>query len=155
MRGSRVQTIVNELHGEKIDIVRWNEDIVTYTINALAPAEIESIEVDEDARKIDVVVAPSQLSLAIGHKGQNVRLASKLIGYKINITAPEEEQLSIDEQLKQEFTKKNENGENASDSEEVVSEEMSISESEGAESSDGDAEQASESTEQEDTEKSE
>ena len=105
MRGSRVQTIVNDLNGEKIDIVRWSEDIDQYTCNALAPAEIDSLEIDEDAQQIDVVVAPSQLSLAIGHKGQNVRLASKLIGYKINIVAAEEEELSIDEQLEKEFAK--------------------------------------------------
>ncbi len=84
MRGSRVQTIVNELHGEKIDIVRYSEEIETYACNALAPAEIESMEIDEENKEIDVVVATNQLSLAIGRQGQNVRLASKLIGYKIN-----------------------------------------------------------------------
>ena len=105
MRGSRVQTIVNDLHGEKIDIVRWSEDIDVYTCNALAPAEIDSLEIDEDEKQIDVVVAPNQLSLAIGHKGQNVRLASKLIGYKINVVASEEEDLSIDEQLGKELAK--------------------------------------------------
>ena len=109
MRGSRVQAIVNDLNGEKIDIVRWSEDIDQYTCNALAPAEIDSLEIDEDAQQIDVVVAPSQLSLAIGHKGQNVRLASKLIGYKINIVATEEDELSIDEQLEKEFAKTKEN----------------------------------------------
>ena len=107
MRGSRVQTIVNDLHGEKIDIVRWSEDIDVYTCNALAPAEIDSLEIDEDEKQIDVVVAPNQLSLAIGHKGQNVRLASKLIGYKINVVASEEEDLSIDEQLVKELAKSN------------------------------------------------
>ena len=110
MRGSRVQTIVNDLHGEKIDIVRWSEDIDVYTCNALAPAEIDSLEIDEDEKQIDVVVAPNQLSLAIGHKGQNVRLASKLIGYKINIVASEEEDLSIDEQLEKELAKSSEDG---------------------------------------------
>jgi len=105
MRGSRVQTIVNDLHGEKIDIVRWSEDIDVYTCNALAPAEIDSLEIDEDEKQIDVVVAPNQLSLAIGHKGQNVRLASKLIGYKIIVVASEEEDLSIDEQLEKELAK--------------------------------------------------
>jgi len=110
MRGSRVQAIVNDLNGEKIDIVRWSEDIDQYTCNALAPAEIDSLEIDEDAQQIDVVVAPSQLSLAIGHKGQNVRLASKLIGYKINIVPTEEDELSIDEQLEKEFAKNKENG---------------------------------------------
>ena len=107
MRGSRVQTIVNDLHGEKIDIVRWSEDIDVYTCNALAPAEIDSLEIDEDEKQIDVVVAQNQLSLAIGHKGQNVRLASKLIGYKINVVASEGEDLSIDEQLGKELAKSN------------------------------------------------
>ena len=109
MRGSRVQTIVNDLHGEKIDIVRWSEDIDVYTCNALAPAEIDSLEIDEDEKQIDVVVAQNQLSLAIGHKGQNVRLASKLIGYKINVIASEEEDLSINEQLEIELAKSSEN----------------------------------------------
>jgi N utilization substance protein A len=105
MRGSRVQTIVNDLNGEKIDIVRWSEDLDQYTANALAPAEIESLEIDEEANQIDVIVAQNQLSLAIGHKGQNVRLASKLIGYKINIVGNEVEELSIDEQLEKELAK--------------------------------------------------
>lgn len=106
MRGSRVQTIVNELHGEKIDIVRYSEEIETYACNALAPAEIESMEIDEENKEIDVVVATNQLSLAIGRQGQNVRLASKLIGYKINVTADEDEdQLSIEEQLELELEK--------------------------------------------------
>ena len=110
MRGSRVQTIVSDLHGEKIDIVRWSEDIDVYTCNALAPAEIDSLEIDEDEKQIDVVVAQNQLSLAIGHKGQNVRLASKLIGYKINVVASEEEDLSIDEQLEKELAKSSDDG---------------------------------------------
>ena len=118
MRGSRVQTIVNDLNGEKIDIVRWSEDIDVYTCNALSPAEIDSLEIDEDEKQIDVVVAPNQLSLAIGHKGQNVRLASKLIGYKINVVASEEEDLSIDEQLEKELAKSNNAGDE--DSEKTV-----------------------------------
>ncbi|MEC9068933.1 MAG: transcription termination factor NusA, partial [SAR324 cluster bacterium] len=109
MRGSRVQTIVNDLNGEKIDIVRWSEDIDQYTCNALAPAEIDSLEIDEEEKQIDVIVAPNQLSLAIGHKGQNVRLASKLIGYKINIVTNEDEELSIDKQLEKELAKSREN----------------------------------------------
>jgi len=118
MRGSRVQTIVNDLNGEKIDIVRWSEDIDVYTCNALSPAEIDSLEIDEDEKQIDVVVGPNQLSLAIGHKGQNVRLASKLIGYKINVVASEEEDLSIDEQLEKELAKSNNDGDE--DSEKTV-----------------------------------
>ena len=127
MRGSRVQTIVNDLNGEKIDIVRWSEDIDVYTCNALAPAEIDSLEIDEDEKQIDVVVAPNQLSLAIGHKGQNVRLASKLIGYKINVVASEEEDLSIDEQLEKELAKSSddskENTENTLEQTEAIKEE--------------------------------
>ena len=123
MRGSRVQTIVNDLNGEKIDIVRWSENIDEYACNALAPAEIDSLEIDEETQQIDVVVAPSQLSLAIGHKGQNVRLASKLIGYKINIVATDEYELTIDEQLEKEFAKSKDNGiESTEDSEEVTEE---------------------------------
>ena len=128
MRGSRVQTIVNDLNGEKIDIVRWSEDIDVYTCNALAPAEIDSLEIDEDEKQIDVVVAPNQLSLAIGHKGQNVRLASKLIGYKINVVASEEEDLSIDEQLEKELAKTNNDGDE--DSEKTVEHTEAIKEQE-------------------------
>ena len=105
IRGSRVQTIVNELHGEKIDIVRWSEEIETYACNALAPAEIDSMVIDEEEKEIDVTVATNQLSLAIGRQGQNVRLASKLIGYKINVSSDEEEQLSIEEQIEIELEK--------------------------------------------------
>ena len=131
MRGSRVQTIVNDLNGEKIDIVRWSEDIDVYTCNALAPAEIDSLEIDEDEKQIDVVVAPNQLSLAIGHKGQNVRLASKLIGYKINVVASEEEDLSIDEQLEKELAKSSEVGKEKTENtvaqtEEIKDEEIEV-----------------------------
>ena len=130
MRGSRVQTIVNDLNGEKIDIVRWSEDLDQYTSNALAPAEIESLEIDEEANQIDVVVAQNQLSLAIGHKGQNVRLASKLIGYKINIVANEVEELSIDEQLEKELAKTKESGEKSLGISPEMSEENNLEESE-------------------------
>jgi N utilization substance protein A len=132
MRGSRVQTIVNDLNGEKIDIVRWSEDIDQYTCNALAPAEIESLEIDEEANQIDVICSPSQLSLAIGHKGQNVRLASKLIGYKINIVPSEEEELSIDEQLEKELAKSKENSENSIEASAELTEENNAEESETA-----------------------
>ena len=130
MRGSRVQTIVNDLNGEKIDIVRWSEDIDQYTCNALAPAEIDSLEIDEEANQIDVIVAPNQLSLAIGHKGQNVRLASKLIGYKINIVSNEEEELTIDEQLEKELAKTRGNGDASTDNSVEVTEENADNESE-------------------------
>jgi N utilization substance protein A len=84
MKGSRVQNIVNELQGEKIDIVKWSEDIETYARNALAPSDITSIMLGED-QTMDVIVEEDQLSLAIGRRGQNVRLAAMLTGWKINI----------------------------------------------------------------------
>lgn len=85
MKGSRVQNIVQELRGEKIDIVNWDEDPARFVCNALAPAEISKVFVDEDSHDMEVVVPDSQLSLAIGKKGQNVRLAAKLTGWKIDI----------------------------------------------------------------------
>ncbi|GIL17768.1 MAG: transcription termination/antitermination protein NusA [Oligoflexia bacterium] len=85
MKGTRVQNIVQELRGEKIDIVPWNEDITRFAANALAPAEISRIFLDEENREMEVVVPDSQLSLAIGKRGQNVRLAAKLTGWKIDI----------------------------------------------------------------------
>ncbi len=80
MRGSRVQAVVNELQGEKIDIIPWNEDVPTFLVNALQPAEVSKVVLDEDAERIEVVVPDEQLSLAIGRRGQNVRLASQLTG---------------------------------------------------------------------------
>lgn len=92
VRGVRVRTIVGELGGEKIDIVRWSDDICKYAEQALSPAKLQSVEIDPvDPRKISVVVADDQLSLAIGRNGQNVRLASKLVGCSINITKRESE----------------------------------------------------------------
>lgn len=85
MKGSRVQNVVNELQGEKIDIVKWNDDIETFARAALAPAEITNIMMDHEDKGMDVVVEEDQLSLAIGRRGQNVRLAAMLTGYKINI----------------------------------------------------------------------
>jgi len=84
-RGSRVQNIVHELHGEKIDIIPWNEDSVEFVRSALAPAEISEIIVDEENRSMEIIVDDSQLSLAIGKRGQNVRLAAKLTNWKIDI----------------------------------------------------------------------
>ena len=85
MKGSRVQNIVQELKGEKIDIVSWNEDITRFACNALAPAEISRVFVDENNKEMEIVVPDNQLSLAIGKRGQNVRLAAKLTGWKIDI----------------------------------------------------------------------
>jgi N utilization substance protein A len=84
-RGSRVQNIVHELHGEKIDIIPWTEDQTRYVCVALAPAEVTELIVDEENRTMEIIVEDSQLSLAIGKKGQNVRLAAKLTGWKIDI----------------------------------------------------------------------
>ncbi len=87
MKGSRVQNIVSELSGEKIDIVIWDEDPAQFACNALAPAEISKVFLDEENKEMEVVVPDGQLSLAIGKKGQNVRLAAKLTGYKLDITS--------------------------------------------------------------------
>ncbi len=91
VRGARVQAVVNELQGEKIDIIQWSEDPASFVVNALAPAEVTKIVLDEDKTKIEVVVPDDQLSLAIGRRGQNVRLASQLIGWNIDVLTEEEE----------------------------------------------------------------
>lgn len=91
MRGSRVQAVVGELQGEKIDIIPWNEDQATFLVNALQPAEVSKVVIDEEAQKIEVVVPDEQLSLAIGRRGQNVRLASQLTGLDIDILTEAEE----------------------------------------------------------------
>ena len=91
MRGSRVQAVVNELQGEKIDIIQWSPDVATFVVNALAPAEVAKVVLDEEAERIEVVVAEDQLSLAIGRRGQNVRLASQLTGWDIDILTEAEE----------------------------------------------------------------
>jgi N utilization substance protein A len=91
MRGSRVQAVVNELQGEKIDIIPWNEDLPTFLVNALQPAEVSKVVLDEEAERIEVVVPEEQLSLAIGRRGQNVRLASQLTSLDIDILTEEQE----------------------------------------------------------------
>jgi N utilization substance protein A len=91
MRGSRVQAVVNELQGEKIDIIPWSPDVATFVVNALAPAEVAKVVLDEDRERISVVVPDQQLSLAIGRRGQNVRLASQLTGWDIDILTEQEE----------------------------------------------------------------
>ena len=84
-KGLRVQMIVNEMHGEKMDIVAWSENLVEYISNALSPAKTVSVQIDEEIRACRVIVPDFQLSLAIGKEGQNVRLAAKLTGWKIDI----------------------------------------------------------------------
>jgi N utilization substance protein A len=91
MRGSRVQAVVNELQGEKIDIIPWNDDAPTFLVNALQPAEVTKVVLDDEADRIEVVVPDDQLSLAIGRRGQNVRLASQLTGLDIDIMTETDE----------------------------------------------------------------
>ncbi|WP_439599282.1 transcription termination factor NusA [Falsiroseomonas sp.] len=91
MRGSRVQAVVQELQGEKIDIIPWSPDQATFIVNALAPAEVTKVVLDDDARRVEVVVPDDQLSLAIGRRGQNVRLASQLTRYDVDILTEAEE----------------------------------------------------------------
>src|SRR5690348_401003 len=91
MRGSRVQAVVGELQGEKIDIIPWSSDPATFVVNGLAPAEVSKVVMDEEQRRIEVVVPDDQLSLAIGRRGQNVRLASQLTGWDIDILTEAEE----------------------------------------------------------------
>ncbi len=91
LRGARVQAVVNELSGEKIDVILWSEDAATFIVNALAPAEVLKVVLDEDSERIEVVVPNEQLSLAIGRRGQNVRLATQLTGWNIDIMTDAEE----------------------------------------------------------------
>ncbi len=100
MRGTRVQAIIRELRGEKIDIVEWSEDAVTFVTKALSPARVQRVSiVDDEQRVMEVVVEDRQLSLAIGKKGQNVRLAAKLTGWKIDIKSEEEKRKEVELQL--------------------------------------------------------
>lgn len=116
MRGSRVQAVVAELQGEKIDIIPWSPDPATFVVNALAPAEVSKVVLDEDAGKIEVVVPDEQLSLAIGRRGQNVRLASMLTGWEIDILTEHDES----ERRQAEFKSRSENFINALDVEDVI-----------------------------------
>jgi N utilization substance protein A len=100
MRGSRVQAVVGELQGEKIDIIQWSGDPATFVVNALAPAEVTKVVLDEEANRIEVVVPDDQLSLAIGRRGQNVRLASQLTGWDIDILTEEEESARRNEEFR-------------------------------------------------------
>lgn len=102
MRGSRVQAVVGELQGEKIDIIPWSPDAASFIVNALQPAEVAKVVLDEDAERIEVVVPNDQLSLAIGRRGQNVRLASQLTGWDIDILTEDEES----ERRQKEFTER-------------------------------------------------
>ncbi len=101
MRGSRVQAVVNELNNEKIDIIPWSPDIPTCVVNALQPAEVAKVVMDEDERRMEVVVPDDQLSLAIGRRGQNVRLASQLVGWDIDIMTESDESERRIEEMRQ------------------------------------------------------
>jgi N utilization substance protein A len=116
MRGSRVQAVVNELQGEKIDIIQWSPDAATSIVNALAPAEVTKVVLDEDAERIEVVVPDDQLSLAIGRRGQNVRLASQLTGWDIDILTEAEES----ERRQKEFNERSNNFMESLDVDEVI-----------------------------------
>ena len=105
MRGSRVQTIVNELHGEKIDIIKWTEDLPTLISESLSPAEIQRVLIDQDNKRIDIILSEENLSKAIGRRGQNVRLASKLTNYEIDILTDKEDS----ERRQAEFKERTEN----------------------------------------------
>jgi N utilization substance protein A len=116
MRGARVQAVVNELQGEKVDIIQWNPDAASFIVNALAPAEVSKVVLDEDTNRIEVVVPESQLSLAIGRRGQNVRLASQLTGWDIDILTEQEES----ERRQKEFAERTQMLMDALDVDEVI-----------------------------------
>jgi N utilization substance protein A len=116
MRGSRVQAVVNELQGEKIDIIPWSPDVATFVVNALAPAEVVKVVLDEIRERIEVVVPDAQLSLAIGRRGQNVRLASQLTGWDIDILTEQEES----ERRQKEFAERSKTFIDALDVDEMV-----------------------------------
>ena len=100
MKGTRVQSIIRELRGEKIDIVEWSEDAILFVTNAISPAKVQRVSIVDDAERVmEVVVEDKQLSLAIGKKGQNVRLAAKLTGWKIDIKSEEEKRREVEAQL--------------------------------------------------------
>ena len=116
MRGSRVQAVVGELQGERIDIIPWSPDVATFIVNALQPAEVAKVVLDEEAERIEVVVPDDQLSLAIGRRGQNVRLASQLTGWDIDILTEAEES----ERRQKEFVERTKTFMDALDVDEVV-----------------------------------
>ncbi|WP_125255413.1 transcription termination factor NusA [Brevundimonas fluminis] len=116
MRGSRVQAVVAELQGEKIDIIQWNNDEPTFIVNALAPAEVSKVVLDEEADRVEVVVPDEQLSLAIGRRGQNVRLASQLTGWQIDIITESQDS----ERRQREFAERTQLFQEALDVDEVI-----------------------------------
>jgi N utilization substance protein A len=101
LRGQRVKNIVRELNNEKVDIIKWDKDVKVYIANALAPAKLKQFEVDEANHRVKVLVAPDQLSLAIGKRGQNARLTSKLTGWHVDIEAEAIQQMGFEEKVAQ------------------------------------------------------
>ena len=116
LRGSRVQAVVAELQGEKIDIIQWSQDEATFIVNALAPAEVSKVVMDEEDERVEVVVPDEQLSLAIGRRGQNVRLASQLTGWQIDIMTEAQES----ERRQREFAERTQLFQEALDVDEVI-----------------------------------
>jgi N utilization substance protein A len=116
MRGSRVQAVVNELAGEKVDIINWSSNAAEFIVNAMAPAEVSKVVLDEELERVEVVVPDDHLSLAIGRRGQNVRLASKLTGWDIDIMTEAEEA----ERRQAEFTRRSQRFMEALDVDEVI-----------------------------------
>ena len=116
MRGSRVQAVVAELQGEKVDIIQWSPDEATFIVNALAPAEVSKVVLDEDEDRVEVVVPDEQLSLAIGRRGQNVRLASQLTGWQIDIVTESQDS----ERRQKEFSERTALFQEALDVDEVI-----------------------------------
>ena len=116
MRGSRVQAVVAELQGEKIDIIQWSADEATFLVNALAPAEVTKVVMDEEDERVEVVVPDEQLSLAIGRRGQNVRLASQLTGWQIDIITESQDS----ERRQREFAERTQLFQEALDVDEVI-----------------------------------
>ena len=117
MKGSRVQAVVQELQGEKIDIIPWSQDLATFVVNALQPATVSRVVIDEEESRIEVVVPDDQLSLAIGRRGQNVRLASQLTGSQIDILT----EADASEKRQREFVERSEMFQNELDVDETLS----------------------------------
>jgi len=131
-RGVRVSTVINELGGEKIDIVEWSDDSETFITNSLSPARVNSIELEEDTKTAQVTVDSDQFSLAIGKGGQNVRLAAKLTGWKIDIIAPEDEGLEDTDEQKEEPAADTKENETSEDTEDTKGQETTETEAEDA-----------------------
>lgn len=124
-KGARVQTVINELGGEKVDIVEWNEDVKAFISNALSPANITDIDIDEEEKTASVKVEDDQLSLAIGKNGQNARLAAKLTGWKIDVISTSEKEESKDDD-KEEVKEKKEDKKDKDDKKEVKEEKEEV-----------------------------